>query len=144
MTKDGFIRELEECLQGNVSDSQLTETMDYYRSYIDEQTREGETEEEITEGLGSPRLIARSVIDAYGEDGRIVVNEEYVQDDESGESFVRHRRSEGGSNLMQTILGYAILIGIVLIAIIVFNMIFPVIAVAFVVWFVLRMLSNQR
>ena len=37
MTKDGFIRELEECLQGEVSPGQLSDTLDFYRSYIEEE-----------------------------------------------------------------------------------------------------------
>ncbi len=150
MTKDGFIRELEECLQGQVSPGQIAETLDYYRSYISDQVREGETEENVLEGLGSPRLIARSVIDAYGIDDHIVVNDEYVQEDDGPEgqgygedgTFVRHRRYEGSNTLTRRITTYAIVIGAVLLIGFLINLLLPVILVGVGVWLLIRLFSN--
>lgn len=150
MTKDGFIRELEECLQGEVSLGQLSETLDYYRSYIEEEMAGGKTEDQVTASLGSPRLIARSVIDAYGTDDHIIVNEEYVQepDYDEGESyesqgeFVRRRRSQGGSLLSQKIGFYILVAGIILAAGILIHILMPVILLGFVIWFILRLTSR--
>lgn len=66
MTKEQFFMELEECLEGEVSSRELSDSMAYYRQYIDEQTAAGKTEEEVIRELGSARLIARSIIDAHG------------------------------------------------------------------------------
>ncbi len=69
MTREQFFAELEECLQGAVSAYELSDSLSYYRQYIDEEMRKGKSEEEIFAGLGSPRLIARSIIDARGLEG---------------------------------------------------------------------------
>ena len=151
MTKDGYIRELEECLQGEVSSGQLSETLDYYRSYIEEEMAGGKTEDQVTAGLGSPRLIARSIIDAYGTDDHIIVNEEYVQEPDYGEEgeshgsqgeFVRRRRAQGGSLLSQKIGFYALVIGIILAAGILIHILMPVIILGLVIWFILRLTSR--
>ncbi|MCD8020465.1 MAG: DUF1700 domain-containing protein [Clostridiales bacterium] len=61
---EDFFRELEECLRGEVSDTELRDAIDYYHEYFREQRSGGKTDEEILSSLGSPRLIARSIIDA--------------------------------------------------------------------------------
>ena len=111
MTKDGFIRQLEESLQGEIAESELNETLKYYREYIDEEILRGQTEEEILEGLGSPRLIAKSVIEAHGTERPAIEETEYVQD-ENGETIEddsRRRRYQGGSSSQLTIGGIAMI-----------------------------------
>jgi len=152
MTKDGFIRELEECLQGEVSPGQLSDTLDFYRSYIEEEMAGGKTEDQVMTSLGSPRLIARSVIDAYGIDDFITVNQEYVQDADSDDQegagsdnhgeFVRRRRSQGSSLLGQKIVFYALVIGIIMAAGILIRILMPLIIVGLVIWFILRLTSR--
>lgn len=66
MTKEQFLTELEEYLRGEVSDYELRDSLDYYRNYYEEQISGGSSEEEVGALLGSPRLIARSIIDARG------------------------------------------------------------------------------
>ena len=62
---EDFFRELEDCLRGEVSEAELADSMNYYRQYFREQRAAGVSEEEIIRSLGSPRLIARSIIDAH-------------------------------------------------------------------------------
>lgn len=62
---EDFFRELEDCLRGEVSEAELADSMNYYRQYFREQRAVGVSEEEIIRSLGSPRLIARSIIDAH-------------------------------------------------------------------------------
>ena len=64
MTKEQFIMELEQCLQGEVSAYELSDSLTYYRQYFEDEIRNGKSEEQVVEELGSPRLIARSIIDA--------------------------------------------------------------------------------
>lgn len=66
MTKEQFIMELEQCLQGEVSAYELSDSLTYYRGYFEEEMQKGKSEEDIIKELGSPRLIARSIIDARG------------------------------------------------------------------------------
>lgn len=66
MTKEQFIMELEQCLQGEVSAYELSDSLTYYRQYFEDEMRNGKSEEQVIKELGSPRLIARSIIDARG------------------------------------------------------------------------------
>lgn len=68
MTKRQFMEELRSSLEGMVSQVVIQENMNYYEDYINEQIRNGKNEQDVLNELGSPRLIARSIIDAKGED----------------------------------------------------------------------------
>lgn len=61
---EDFFRELEESLRGEVSENEIRDSLNYYRQYFEEQKAMGYSESEIITSLGSPRLIARSIIDA--------------------------------------------------------------------------------
>ncbi len=69
MTKGEFIRGLEEALRGEVAPSVMLDNIAYYETYIDEQMAGGCTEEEATARLGSPNLIAKTIIDTGGGTG---------------------------------------------------------------------------
>jgi uncharacterized membrane protein len=66
MDKKQFINELVDALAGEVPSQVITENVNYYRNYLDEEVRKTHrSEQEIIEEWGAPRLIARSIIDAY-------------------------------------------------------------------------------
>ncbi len=67
MTQIQFITELEQALRGNVDERVIQENVRYYNSYISEQKAAGKSEKEIFASLGSPRLIAKTIIDTSGE-----------------------------------------------------------------------------
>ena len=67
MTQIEFVTELEQALRGNVDERVIQENVRYYNSYISEQKAAGKSEEEIFASLGSPRLIAKTIIDTSGE-----------------------------------------------------------------------------
>lgn len=69
MSKQEFIRELERALQGEVDRSIVAENVAYYQSYIEEQIGKGMPEADVLEQLGSPILIARTIIDTNGGTG---------------------------------------------------------------------------
>ncbi len=119
MTKDGFIRQLEESLQGEIAESELNDTLMYYQEYINEEILRGQTEEEVLEGLGSPRLIAKSVIEAHGAERPAIEETEYVQDEngETVEDDMRKRRYNGGTGgqlTIGTIAGIVVFVGVLL------------------------------
>ena len=64
MRKTEFLQELEEVLQGEVSAGVIQENVSYYNTYITGEMSKGRTEEEVIEEIGSPRLIARTIIDS--------------------------------------------------------------------------------
>jgi len=47
-----------------VTHSAIQENIRYYDDYISQEVLKGSTEEEVTESLGSPRIIARTIVDA--------------------------------------------------------------------------------
>ena len=63
MTQIEFVTELEQALRGNVEERIIQENVRYYNDYISEQRAAGKSEEEIFASLGSPRLIAKTIID---------------------------------------------------------------------------------
>ena len=69
MTKEQFMMELEQSLQGEVS------------AYFEDEIRNGKSEEDVIRELGSPRLIARSIIDAHGNEGAASGNSGYEDSD---------------------------------------------------------------
>lgn len=63
---EDFFRELEDSLRGEVPEAEIRDSLNYYYQYFKEQKEMGYSENEIISSLGSPRLIARSIIDAKG------------------------------------------------------------------------------
>ena len=63
MNKDEFIQGLREALSGEVPPAVMMENQRYYENYIRTEMEKGRMESEIMEELGSPRLIARTIID---------------------------------------------------------------------------------
>lgn len=105
MTKEQFIMELEQCLQGEVSAYELSDSLTYYRQYFEDEMQSGKSEEQVIEELGSPRLIARSIIDAHGmEEGASNASEYgddsygrgYTQKDSSYDGYDKGYRSDRG------------------------------------------------
>lgn len=64
MTRNEFLDGLKESLQGEVAEQVILDQLQYYRSYIDGQVVSGRPESEVLDELGSPRLIARTIIDS--------------------------------------------------------------------------------
>lgn len=69
MKKTEFLKELEAALKGEVSPELTAENLRYYDNYISQETSKGRSEAEVTEEIGSPRLIARTIIDTSGGSG---------------------------------------------------------------------------
>ena len=63
MRKAEFIETLEKRLEGEVSDREIESSVRYYDKYFEEAKRNGQSEEEIAQELGSPLLIAKTIID---------------------------------------------------------------------------------
>ena len=64
MNKQEFVDRLRTSLSGRISPVLVEENARYYEDYINTHIRLGEPEEDVLEGLGDPRLIARSIVAA--------------------------------------------------------------------------------
>ena len=66
MTKAEFLEMMEQKLTGELDEHTVGKTLRYYSEYIDSEMRKGKTEKEVLEDLGSPLLIARTILDTQG------------------------------------------------------------------------------
>lgn len=66
MEKKEFLEKLNMSLAGQVPRHVIAENIQYYDNYITEEMAKGKDVAQILDGLGDPRLIARSIIDANG------------------------------------------------------------------------------
>ena len=64
MSRTEFLQGLKSELEGRVPYSVIQENLRYYDSYIMEEAAKGQTEDEVIERLGGPRIIARTIVDA--------------------------------------------------------------------------------
>lgn len=65
MTKAEFLEMMEQKLTGELDENTVAKTLRYYSEYIDSETRKGRSEEEVLDELGSPLLIARTILDTH-------------------------------------------------------------------------------
>lgn len=64
MSRQEFIDELRTALQGQVDQNTINNNISYYENYIMQETRKGLSEEEVLQQLGSPRLLAKTIINS--------------------------------------------------------------------------------
>lgn len=64
MNRIEFIEKLQRALAGGLNSNQVTDHVRYYQEYIDMEIRKGKNEAEVLAGLGDPRLLAKSIIEA--------------------------------------------------------------------------------
>ena len=67
MNRQEFVEKLRISLNGTLTPEQVAENIRYYDDYINTQMQSGRNEEEVLDGLGDPRLIAKSIISASKE-----------------------------------------------------------------------------
>ena len=64
MTQREFIDTLKVALTGKVSAGTVQENVNYYEQYFYGELRQGKSEAEVCASLGSPQLIAKSILEA--------------------------------------------------------------------------------
>lgn len=68
MTKQEYLAVLREALSEELSGAQVSDQINYYRQYIEEQIASGRSETDVLEELGDARIIAHNIIDGAGEE----------------------------------------------------------------------------
>lgn len=84
MRKTEFLQELREALDGEVSASVIQSNISYYDQYIRQEAAKGRREEEVIEEIGSPRLIAKTIIDSSEGAGETGQGGSYTSGDAAG------------------------------------------------------------
>ncbi|MCD7724437.1 MAG: DUF1700 domain-containing protein [Clostridiales bacterium] len=69
MNQIEFIERLRRTLAGSLSSGQVAEHVRYYQEYIRMEMGKGRSEAEVLAGLGDPRLLAKSIIEASKRSG---------------------------------------------------------------------------
>lgn len=65
MSREEFLRSLEEALANEVPQEVIRDNVNYYSSYLSQEMARGRTVDEIVSEIGEPRIIARTIIDSY-------------------------------------------------------------------------------
>lgn len=65
MDRNEFIESLRSSLQGEMPEKQIQENLEYYNDYINQGEAAENSERDIFNELGDPRLIARTILDTY-------------------------------------------------------------------------------
>ena len=64
MTEEEFLTELSEALRGKVSAEVIDVNLRYYREYLSRQREAGRKEEDIIAEIGTPQMIAKTILSA--------------------------------------------------------------------------------
>lgn len=141
MTKQEFLSELREALEGNIPLDNVEENIRFYDNYFQESSR---SEREVCEELGDPRLIARTIMDSFAA-SKGAMADYYTEQarSEFSREEKRHSGSEGTSGwhwydrltrilVMAAVLIVAAGIFILLLQVAVY-IVLPVVAIVFVV-----------
>lgn len=64
MSKYEFLNELRSYLNEQLPAAEVSQHVDYYRSYIDGEVGRGRSEADVLNELGDPRIVGKSVIDS--------------------------------------------------------------------------------
>ncbi|MDO5136323.1 MAG: DUF1700 domain-containing protein [Eubacteriales bacterium] len=67
MNRAEFLEILREQLSGQMHEGKMAAHLRYYEDYIQSQVQKGIREEDVLQGLGDPRLIAKTLIDREGD-----------------------------------------------------------------------------
>jgi hypothetical protein len=80
MNKYEFLEELRGTLAGEIPQQVIAENIRFYEHYIDDEERKGKSEETVLDELGSPRLIARTIMDTWQSEDTDLEPEEESRD----------------------------------------------------------------
>lgn len=94
MRQEEFLKIFQEALTGKVSDRIIQENVTYYQNYMNDEIRNGKTQEEVLEVLGDPRLLAKTI----EESNKFANGDKSYGPDNGGWSF---QGSRGGQNAQE-------------------------------------------
>lgn len=146
MTKYEFINELNAHLKGKISTQELNDLIVYYQEYIDTQMRKGKTEEEVLKELGSPRLLAKSIVQTKGVTDTQEDSYRSFEEDEPNKSDTNKVYFRGKAYPAALAIIIAIVVVVLILALVLHVIVFlaPAILVFAVVLFLYRLITKGR
>lgn len=142
MTKAEFLDSLRERLSGEVSEAEIQNTIRYYDEYISEAVRGGREEREVLDELGSPFLIAKTIIDTTEEQPGQSGNTYYSQDSQEGSRA--HGYSVDLSSWKVRLIGAAIVILLLVLCFTVLRVLIPLLPILILVWIIVTLFRGGR
>lgn len=145
MNKEEFLNELQESLLGEVSETEIRDSLDYYGEYINQEISDGKSEEDVMAALGGARLIARSIIDAYQEKEthrQPFYTEEVTYDEDN--QRVEMTRADYGTDLKSNAKRVLIIVAVIAALVAVGVLIVQLLPVIFAIILVLIIMRNFR
>lgn len=132
MTKGEFLITLRRRLTGEVSQKEVERNLLYYEKYITDAVAGGRTEEEVMEELGSPLLIAKTIVETMSADdsGEYGSRTQPQQDSGDGTSD-GHFRSYTVPTWMFPLIGILILVILFTVLRVLIPILLPVILLCF-------------
>lgn len=173
MNREEFITQLRETLRGNVSQEVINENVSFYENFILQELRKNKTEDEVLRSLGSPRMLAQTIIDTWEMDNHTGGakerergtyknrgnyesrgNHESRGNYDSHRGYESHRGSSHGRVVSGTkakmllwgilIIFLLIMISILLIIGKIFSLVAPFLIPIIIIYFISRMFSRRR
>ncbi len=150
MTQREFIDKLKVCLSDKVSAGTVQENINYYEQYFASEIRQGRSEEAICASLGSPQLIAKSILDAerFQNNGRS--NTDYVgaSDEEKDYRTAGSKWSDGTKSFqipgwLMLIIAMMVFFFVVSLVLSVFSALAPIIIPICIVLFIIHIFKNN-
>ncbi len=130
MSKEEFISELRESLEGKVSNDIIEDTVRYYNDYIRDSVNNETSEEEVLDSLGRGSFIAKTIIEANN--SRKETAYEHVSEDNSNKKgFHTEFKNDGTADIKYgrfTLNSWYGKVFIILAAILVIGIVFALIA----------------
>lgn len=141
MKRAEFIQTLRRSLSGKMNHQAVNEHIEYYENYFDTELAHGNTEDEILERLGDPRLIAKTILQTAGD------SEECSDDEPERKGWFGMWRDTGDGRVFR-VPGWLFLIVFCLVFFLllwlvgsVISLLFPVILPLLLIWLIWR---NRR
>lgn len=94
MSKEEFLRELEEALAGDVPEAVIRDNVSYYGSYLSQEMAKGRSVKEIADEIGEPFIIAKTIIEHCEASGECAGDGGY---ESSRQSSYQESYSDSGS-----------------------------------------------
>ena len=137
MNRNEFIDKLQRTLAGGLNCNQVADNVRYYQDYIDTEIRKGRSEADVLAGLGDPRLLAKSIIEANQHAGvNEGTNRGYDEEMTADSSYGSENRREdayydttSGNGRVFRVPGWLILLIVTVVVILIIGVAFSLISV---------------
>lgn len=150
MTQREFIDKLKTCLSGKVSSGTLQENISYYEQYFANEIRQGKSEEAVCASLGSPQLIAKSILEAekFQSDGGYSSDYSGRMDEERDYRSTGTRWAEGARSFqvpgwLMMIIAVTLFFTVISLVISLFSALAPIIIPICIVLFIVHIFKNN-